>query len=484
LKTAWALLVVSSELQRENLSDYADMARADAERQGWTLERIEEFKAVASGKAGVRAPMIALVAAIVALPAERRPTWVWMRRVDRVGRGRATESMLALYSLHDLGVRIWDHDTGEVRLDTAEGELPTMLKAWYARLENEIRSGKARAYYEQRRKSGALSVTNKRPYGLRVEKGGQLVPVPGEAEIIQKIFEMRIAGAGSTTIGEAMRLIAPMPLRRDGTPRKSPPRWMGYTIVRMIRNPKYRGTIVDEITWHRAQALPAHLVGRAWNTTPRYPWPLTGAIRCYCGGPLYGEVGGRVEKRWRYYRCRHEDRHVGGKRPGWRADNVEQQFVELMIDIGDRPEAHHRMKSGPSPAVIDRALKMARAELAEITGQKAVVWNLHTRKLIRDDAVQPRLDALDATAADLTARIAGLETERSIAAAAGQEGRLGTETIARALEVWGPHTKATWLDQRGLAIAVAIYFRGLYIDMEGHLQTGPSPLAGQKSLLG
>jgi len=65
----------------------------------------------------------------------------------------------------------------------------------------------------------------------------------------------------------------------------------------MIRRESYKGTIVDEATWERAQRNMRDTFARTEGVTPE--WPLTGALRCECGVPLMGLCSGG--KRCRYY---------------------------------------------------------------------------------------------------------------------------------------------------------------------------------------
>jgi Resolvase, N terminal domain len=52
--------------------------------------------------------------------------------LDRFGRN-ARQTMLALNTLADLGISIWDYSTGQaVDLDTFEGEISTFLRARFA----------------------------------------------------------------------------------------------------------------------------------------------------------------------------------------------------------------------------------------------------------------------------------------------------------------------------------------------------------------
>lgn len=458
---AWALLVVSSEGQSATLPDQRAWANATAAERGWAIERV--FEDVSSGKRGVRRLLTEMITALREARPASRPAWVLMIRADRVGRGRIAESQIALHEIVDLGCRIWTRNEGELKLDTAMDQLISAARQATAAFENEVRAEKAAAYYGKRRTSGAPSVTNKRPYGLRVIKGGQLELVPGEAEIVAKIFEMRIAGAGCTTIGKAVAPIAPLPLRADGSARKSPPRWKPYTIIRMIRNRKYRGTIVDELTWHRAQAEPVHLAGRHWNTSPVYPWPLAGAIRCWCGAAMYGQPGGHPSRRIRYYACNQPARH---RRKLVRADDLEGQFYSLLLEIEAAPKSVV-LEPDPALPLLEGALRAAHAQMAECGRQRDEVWEMHAARLVRTEDVQDRLDTLAAKREACIQRIADIEMQLAVATA--PIGIDGPEIVAQTIATW---QSATPLEQRQAVHLVARFAGGLYVDRAGQLHTG------------
>ena len=271
-----------------------------------------------------------------------------------------------------------------------------------------------------------------------------------------------------------MRDVAPLPVKADGSPRKTPPRWAPYTVVRMLRNPKYRGTIVDEVTWQRAQLAPAHLANRHWDTTPVYPWPLAGVIRCVCGGGMYGEPGGRSPNRIRYYRCSRKFEHPDGRK-GYRSELIEQQFLELLQRLRAEPDGIlHRANAATSLEVLDRALREIRAEMAEIGRQRDGVWEAHARGLVRTEDVQERLDGLAAARDELASRISTLEGQRAVAVANRNSGRLASEILGRAVAAWQSPT-AKVRPKRAIALAVAAYLGGVYVDGGGELQLGDPP---------
>jgi hypothetical protein len=80
--TAWLLAVVSDVGQSETLPDQKSWAEASAAREGWTIER-EFSKAGSSGKAGVRALVDQMVAALGSTPEAKRPERILMIRLPR-----------------------------------------------------------------------------------------------------------------------------------------------------------------------------------------------------------------------------------------------------------------------------------------------------------------------------------------------------------------------------------------------------------------
>lgn len=462
--TAWAVLAVSSEKQLETLAHQEAMAEEVASRNGWSLERVfgRGREGVGSGKRGVRAIMVTVIAELQALEPEQRPTWLWMRRVDRTGRGRAAESLLALHAIADLGVRIWDHDTGEVRLDTAEGEIIAGLKAGLARLENEVRSKKSRAAIARKRAAGIP--VGRVPYGLQRDPSGRYVVQEPQAEAVRRAFALRIEGVGSVRIAHQLaQASAPYPYAKG----ERPVRWSPLRVMRLLQNRAYVGTIVDEVTFERAQRIAAEL-GRA--TAPAgYPWPLSGAVRCYCGRNMIGNRTGR-NRAFPYYVCRASWHHEGKLRMV-RAEQLEARFVALLDDLVETPalvEQYRRRPEGPSPALLERAIRAARHRLDESARQRTAVWDLHAKGLVRDEEVQARLDALAVQRDEIGAELAGLERQRAAALAASQDLADAQNTLKRAREAW---EGATDEERRGIARVVAVQLGGLCVEPDGTLST-------------
>jgi DNA invertase Pin-like site-specific DNA recombinase len=429
------MLSVSSDKQTETLAHQEAMADQCATQRGWRIERVigRGREGVGTGKNGPRAVLARIIAELRELEPAQRPAWVWMRRVDRVGRGRAAESMIALHEIGDLGVRIWDHDTGEVRLDTAEGEIIAGLKSGLARLENEIRSKKTQATVARKRAAG-LPI-GKVPYGLTWAPGGftRYVAREPQAEAVRVAFALRLQGAGGNKIASHLAgIAAPYPYARG----ERPVRWDQRRVYRLLRNRAYVGTVVDEVTFERVQRLWKH------ETRPRpgYPWPMVGSLRCYCGRGMTGRMSTVKDGPWRrrYYLCPARWNH------NWvlrlvRAEHIEQQFVGLVRDFVEHPDrlnSHISRGDGLTVALLDKSIREVSGRIEEVVKRRASVWDLHAAGKIRDDDVQERLDALARERDALSADRRELEQQRATAAALARTAIDVAETLAWARDAW------------------------------------------------
>lgn len=466
---AWALLVVSSEGQTESLPDQRKRAEAAVAAKGWTLERA--FEGASTGREGPRKLLRTLVSELRALPAEARPAWVMMIRQDRVGRGRIDESLFILHEIRDLGPRLWLIDKGgELRLDSATDDFIAAAEAYVSTRDNELKRERLRNVYARRRQMGR-PVSSKRPYGLRRDgRDGPDVEVEREAVAVRHAFALRVAGESLTAIAHALQPIAPPRVRlRDGV--ETVIEWLPQTVQRLLRQRAYIGVIVDEVTFQRAQIITESVRTRGWDISPVYPWPLTGAIRCWCGAAMHGQAGGHTApgKRWRYYRCNAPARHKASR--GTRADRVEAEFYELLLRIKAEPGRYRRPLAGPDPELLDRAIRSLRADIDANARDRAEVWDLRSTGAIRLEDVQERLDALAIKRDDLTRSLAELEHQRAGAAAMREEDVLTDEALARAVELWkDPRVSAK--TRRSFAVALSLHVGGLYIAPDGELTIG------------
>jgi DNA invertase Pin-like site-specific DNA recombinase len=102
--------------------------------------------------------------------------------IDRFGRN-ARQTMLALNTLADVGVTVWDYSTGQpVDLDSFEAEVSTFLKARFAQqYRDQVRKHTRSAMFEKARQG---LVTGGKVFGYRNERlgKGQTVRVIDDAE--------------------------------------------------------------------------------------------------------------------------------------------------------------------------------------------------------------------------------------------------------------------------------------------------------------
>lgn len=465
------MLAVSADKQVETLAHQQHMAEQTAELKGWTLEHVLGVgrEGVGSGKSGPRAIVVRLIAELTALPAEQRPAWVWMRRVDRAGRGRAADSLVALHAITDLGVRIWDHDSGEVRLDTAEGEIVAAIKTGLARLDEQTRIGKALAGYARRRAAGKVAV-NLRPYGLILGPDGLDHADEERAPVVREVFRLRLERLGRLTIARQVGAAAPPYLLADGSTK--PVVWDSKAIRRILEQRAYVPAVVDEITFARVQAINDELRGVPGERREHAERPLVGVVRCFCGSMMYWQATTGPDRsiRWPYYVCRATWNH--DKHRMIRAADLEATFIAFLKRLRAEPALLERYRrrayTGPSPKLLERSITETRAALAAIVKARDGVWAMHTAGQLRDEDMQERLDAVSADRAKLADRLDQLTRDLAVASAASAPRKkadveIALRTAADRWATWAPDIK------RVFARSLSVYLGGLCLEADGTL---------------
>ena len=364
-ETAWALCVVSSDPQGGTLEDQRSWAARTAKERGWTLGRV--FEGVSTGKVGPRKIVEELLAAIRSLAPEKRPQWLLLIRLDRIGRGSAVQGQLVLQTLLELGVRVWTRDGGEEKIDTAMDELRAFVKLTVGRHENDVRREKAVNVYRRKREAG-LAVGNQRAYGLRIGKDGRDEADGERAKTVSLAFKLRAEGWGYQRIGARLSESAPPREFKNGTVRQI--RWTPTRVLRLLQNKNYVGPIVTEAQFHAAQQVSKTLS----QVHPRrvHFWPLSGAIRCYCGRMMNGLCSGPTGYRTRYYACRALWAHAGKIRLV-RADDLEAAFVGLLSRLRAKPSlvaAYQKRSAANSIAELEHDLRRAQRELSVIEKER------------------------------------------------------------------------------------------------------------------
>ncbi|HEV3091788.1 MAG TPA: recombinase family protein [Candidatus Cybelea sp.] len=456
---------MSSADQAETLPYQRQWAEETASSHGWRLTRVTE--GVGSGKAGPRRLVLELLADLRAIDAGARPEKLLMIRADRLGRGSIIESQIVLRDLLNLGVAVFTRDQGEVRLDSAMGELISAATLAVASHENEVKRDRIVNAIRKKKARGEWK-GNVAPYGLTRDDSKDSAD-PERAPIVKEAFTLRLAGRGYDAIARRLTAIAPAHQFKNGKSRVV--NWTPTRVRNLLRNRAYVPLVVDEASYLRAQRVADVLSNDLTGERRRsYPWPLSGCLKCFCGRTLIGMACGKHPWRYRYYSCKARWEHRWALRLV-RADKVEAQFVELLNRLRASPalvERYRRRAASPvSVASLERSLREGKARLGEIAKRRDAAWELQLSGRIRDDALQERLDVLARQRDDLQAHVEGIQEQIAIAKATNERQRDAADLVRRADSIF---QKADIGAKNEIARAVAVELGGLVVDESGELQ--------------
>jgi DNA invertase Pin-like site-specific DNA recombinase len=218
-----------------------DSARAFIITNGWTLDDAHVYtdEKVSGALFANRAEFQRLMRDAAAHAFEA----VVFYDLDRFGR-HAHQTMVALHTLADLGVSVWDCSTGgEVDLSSFEGRVTTTLRAEFAQqFRDDIRK-KTRAGMRYKAAKGWM--TGGKVFGydhVCIAKGHHEWRInEHEKQVVIQIYTRCAAGEGARTIaGVLNRAGVPKPRAQPG--RKEG--WSVSTIRAVLRRPMYRGDLV------------------------------------------------------------------------------------------------------------------------------------------------------------------------------------------------------------------------------------------------
>ena len=462
--TAWSYLVVSSEQQAETLEHQAQWAQQTAASHDWRIT--DSFRGVSSGRDGTRDLLERLLERLRSLPPEQRPARVLMIRLDRIGRGLALEALAAIAEVARLGIVIHTRQDGDYTLERASDSILPLMRVITGAIENEARRDKAKAVFARRRARG-LVVSNKRPYGLRLEDQRDVAQEP-QAEAVRLAFELALNGYGFVSIGSRLRAVAPPKTYVNGRSHRT--EWTATRVRKLLRQPAYCGILVDEERWHQVQML--HSGRPSTRERTKHPWPLAGTLHCTCGRMLIGSLHGSVPRR--IYRC--TATMVHGHNVMHNANKLEEAFVALLERLKAAPDLIALYLSSCDAALSETALNTREAELGtEMDRQKterARAWQLNERGLIVDVELARRLREVDVTLASLQRDREGVAQELARLARSRDEQLRVDQILKEAAAAW-PHASLEL--RRPAAQALARALGGLYVDDAGHLELGAPP---------
>jgi hypothetical protein len=368
--TAWAFLVVSDPQQADTLADQETWAKETAAKLGWAITRV--ISGVSSGKLGPRKLTLGMLADLEKLPPEQRPHRILMIRLERLGRGDGLEAMNAFLQLRRLGVVVHTRLDGDVETNRASELLMPVLRFFIGGMENEVRRDKLVALYQRRREARkndpSIAISSKAAYGLRYDNG-HLLPQEPEAGAVRLAYELKSQGYGCHVIGKRLTVVAPPKVLRNGD--VQPQKWTADRVRRLIISDSYKGTIVDDDLWYRAQPR----VREINRPTVRREYALAGALRCECGTALVGTKGtGKKSSTFLYYRCSNYLAH-GGHMKHYRSDLLEEQFVAILERLC------------ADDALLDEYTAGAGARHADVASSKSVTDSIsaveHCLRLLR-----------------------------------------------------------------------------------------------------
>ncbi len=225
----------------KSVSRQVDGARAFIEKRAWTLDEAHVYAddgvsgALFESRAAFQRMMRdALAGAFDA---------VVFYDLDRLGRD-SHKTMVALNTLADLGVSMWDYSTGlAVDLETFEGGTMTFLKTRFAQQYREQVRKHTRAAMWRKAEQG--HVAGGKVFGYENKRIAKNVVVRVilriEADVVVRIFEMFADGVGARSIAKALNAAgAPSPRAQADRPNG----WSASTVKDVLKRALYRGEIV------------------------------------------------------------------------------------------------------------------------------------------------------------------------------------------------------------------------------------------------
>ena len=224
------------------------------------------------------------------------------KSVSRFARN-TVQLLEAVRELRDLGIEVvFEKENISTMQPTSEVFLT--IAATIAENDLQVDSDRQRWSIRHRFENGWISIGNGM-YGYRMVDGNTLEIIPHEAEVVRRVFDMYIAGAGCKKIADA--------LNADGIPSYNGGKWVMQRIMEMIGNEKYMGDslmgkkvkvlgveydnrdgkygkrfytedthegIVSKETWYKAQEIRLSRRNEKIAGVPLPTHPFTGMIEC------------------------------------------------------------------------------------------------------------------------------------------------------------------------------------------------------------
>ncbi len=165
---------------------------------------------------------------------------VLTKSVSRFGRNTA-ETISLLRELKAIGVRVI-FENEEIDTSKYESEFLITLIEAYAQEESYNRSENILWGLEKGMKDGTSQLYNRKCFGYRKNKNGDLEICPEEAEIVRLIFDLYLQG------NSILSIIKELESREILTP-SGKKKWCNQAIVKILTNEKYIGNVLLKKTY-------------------------------------------------------------------------------------------------------------------------------------------------------------------------------------------------------------------------------------------
>ena len=242
-------------------------------------------------------------------------SYLLVESLDRVSRAEPRKAVRELETIVDSGIVVVTLSDGKVYDKASLSRDPiSFLIAFLvfirANEESRLKSIRLKASWEAKRSSGQL-LTKSVPQWLQISSEGQVTTIPERVEVLQKIFQMSLAGAGKYQIAKT--------LNQDGGSPGWEKLWHGSYITKLLRSravlgelvthkldsdgkripgdilKNYYPVVIDEETFNRVQGMRGK-VRTADSGTPLQN-VLAGLAKCpTCGSNMTRVTKGQVAR--------------------------------------------------------------------------------------------------------------------------------------------------------------------------------------------
>jgi site-specific DNA recombinase len=298
----------------------------------------------------------------------------------------------------------------------------------------------------------------------------KLVPEDDEANVVRRVFELRATGLGYRSIADRVHAEAPLRQTRNG--KLQPITWNKSSIAYWVACKTYRGTIISEELWDRANAVTNK--GFTCRGGIKHAWPLSGAVRCECGRLLVVQPSGANWKRtgkkyiYRHYYCDHPISH-DGVRPRFKAETLEAQIPALLKRLrSTRPtKGVYQRRLEQTRTERERELKAAENFLETLQKRKRHVWDLAADGSLPKAQLAQRLEHIES---ELVETAASIEAAKATIAGLAQ-----TDQHEQTLQGYAGALAERWASvpaqrQRQVALALSRVVGDLIVDEAGVLR--------------